>query len=178
MEYLQILGGGLALASAIAATGNFWITRNDMRVDRTLRLAERFDSEPLAAAQKDIAIISARAAASIREADEDPAALVGLSPQELKAQRDGLIVAAAYVETGTGQTDLSSSMRQVVGFFDGLDVCVERRACNAGAAHAFFDGYAIAFSETFAPVIAYERANRRPGFGRGMERFVEKRRSR
>lgn len=177
MEYLQIVGGALAMASAIAAAGGFLITRNDLRVERTLRLFERFDSEALLAAQKDLAAISAKATSLVERIDESPG-LDGLSPEELGAQRAKLIVAAAYVKTESGQDDLASSVGQVVGFFDGLNICVERAACDADTAHAFFDGYAVAFWETFGPVIAHERANRRPGFGRGMEEFIQSGRGR
>lgn len=173
MEIFQIIGGGLALAGALAAVVNFWITRNDMRVERTLHFVERFDSDALLAAQKDIAAISAKAQVTLEDGDKD-SSLAQLPADELESLRARVIVAAAYSQADGGSADLASSVGQVVGFFDGLSICVKQHACDSATAHAFFDNYATAFWRTFTPVIEYERANRRPGFGREMEAFVKR----
>lgn len=171
MEVLQIGAGLAALAGGIFALWQFEVGREDLRVDRTLRLVERFESEPFLAAQARVAAISVKAREQIRQTEADPG-VKDLPADVLATEHGRLIVAAAY-ETVDGQADLSEAIRQVVGFFGGVSVCVDRKACDHDTAHQFLDAYALEFWRDFQPVVVFERDNHRPDFAREMEAFVE-----
>jgi len=170
MEYLQILAGVAVIIGGAFALYQFQVARADLRVERTLRLVERFEGDAYLTAQGRAAAISARASEQIDQIDADPVAS-SLPAKVLADERQRLIVASAY-ETVDGQSDLSSSILLIVGFFGGVSVCVDRGVCDGDTAHQFLDPYATEFWHTFYPVIVFERANSRPNFAKEMEAFV------
>lgn len=170
MEWLQILGGAAVILGGVVGFLEYREARAELRVTRTLELVARFDDEALAKAQEDVSAIGADAAKAIAALPEDPELKGGA--RELKVRTDEAIVDAAYRRSGN-QGELSPSVRKVVGFFEGVQICIERRVCDETTAHAYFDDYASAFWLSFEPLVRHEQTNLRPQFGRRMQQFVD-----
>ena len=170
VDWLQLIGGLLALIGAFAAVGQYFVTRQEQRVIRTLEEARRFDEGSLAEAQAAVSTIAAQAHRAFLTKTNN-GSQAGFTEAQWKRLGDQVVIEASYGgDLTTGE--LAAGIRRVVGFYETLQVCVEREICDQDTAHAYFDDYAQAFWENFHGLVVYERRALRPGFARGMERYL------
>lgn len=170
VDWLQLIGGLLALMGAFAAVGQYFVTRQEQRVMRTLEEARRFDEGSLAEAQAAVSTIAAQAR-RVFLSKTNNGSQRGFTEAQWKGLGDQVIIEASYGgDPSSGE--LSGGVRRVVGFYETLQVCIEREICDPATAHAYFDDYARAFWESFHGLIIHERRGPRPRFAKGMERFL------
>jgi hypothetical protein len=175
-DWLQLIVTVLVIGGAPWAGFQFWTQQQETRVARTLDLVRRLDEPPLRQAQIDVAEISAVAAHEIRALDDAPG-IAAAPAADQKALRERIIIKNAQALAANGASDLKASIVDVAEFFDGVQICIERKACDGPTAHAFLDGYADTFWRNFEPVVHDEARDRRPRFAAGLVRFAQAARS-
>lgn len=171
IHYVEILAAVSLAISAVVATGEYLSSRRDFHVEQTLNFLERFSSDRLVIAQRDVERIAQTAGAATEERLADPA-LANLPPAELKVARTRLFVQLVLSGDAPKLGKLPPSIVDITSFFNGLQACIENEVCDEATAHAFFDTYALSFWQVFGAVAAVERSTHRPKFAGGMERFV------
>lgn len=137
------------------------------RAAQTLTFVERFDSDRLVSARRQINAL-------LNSADEfiddhiEAYELIDLG-EDSETVVDLLLV-EFFSRSESG--DVSDSLLQVVSFFGELQVCIEAELCDRSSAHEFLDAYASTFWRRLEPVVEHTRSEGRPAFASKMERFV------
>lgn len=160
-----------AAGSAVFATYQYYVSRGDLHVARTLDFVQRFDSGRFSKAQDEATIAIAAAQETTRARLKEPT-LAGLSPAERAALADKLFVAALYGDGIRSPPSLPLVIADLTGFFNGLQTCIAEGMCDEKTAHGFFDRYALSLWCDIYPAVTYERDHGREGFALGLQQFV------
>lgn len=166
-DWMQVAANAVIALSAAFAAYQYYQTRADARVDRTLQIVQRFEAADYAPTRNAITEIAAKSRDALQAAFADHH-LAGLSSSERRDLRTRLVLSVIY----GNRNDPPGALIEVVGFFGTLQSCIEQRVCDAETAHAFFGTYADSFWRDFHEVADYERAHSRATFAAGLERFV------
>jgi len=156
-----------AILASIELYSRFKFEPEGKRADQTLTFMERFDSDRLVSARREINALLDAADEFIDENIE--ANELTDSGEDTETVVDLLLV-EFFFRSESG--DVSEPLVQVVSFFGQLQVCIETELCDRSTAHDFLDTYASTFWQRFEPVVERARTEGRPGFASEMERFV------
>lgn len=161
----------LALVSGITfSVFQFLVYQQAERVKYTFTYVERYDGEPLLTARR-------RISDAIRDHEDKIAQLntARMSPEA--ASRVKIRLASFLVNDANAGNGIAREIDQVVGFFNGLEVCIGEQLCDAKVADAFLATQAQTLWINFGPYIEGRRklvAN----YGLGLEQFAARRPSR
>lgn len=150
---------GLAGAGAFALY-QFVDFKTERRIERTTEYIREFERGEIADARSEINSELRPYTMQFIELDRNG----GVSPEDKTA-----LVAALIEESGEG---VAQSFDRVVDFYEGLELCVAERLCEAKTAKGYFsEGRAQEFWENYAPYIALRRENN-PQFAAALEWFA------
>jgi hypothetical protein len=165
ISWTQLIANAVVAISAIAAVVTYYQSRADARVERTLQIVQRFESEDFSASRAKVSELASRTRDALQS---NAAALAVLDTGESHDLRTRLLLAVEY----EGQPDPPAALTDVTGYFATLQSCIEQHVCDANTAHGFLGSYANALWQDIKDVAAFERAHSRPNFAAGIETFA------
>ena len=152
------------IAAGCVAVAQYFETRQEQRVARTLAFVDRFEAEHMLRARQ--ALVDAfRSVAPMVSRLES----LELAPPAAD-QVEGAV--SEYLTTQAGGDGVSAEIDTVVGFFEGLNACLRAELCDGSMADDFFGAYARDLQRNLGPYIERTRQNRTPQYGAGLEAVV------
>ena len=167
-EVFQATASLVLAGSAVFAVYQYFQSRADTRVVRTLEFTQRFEGPAYASSRSAVTQIAVTARNALTGAFADNR-LRTLSSAEVADLRRRLLLSVVY----DNASEIPPALSDITGFFSSLQACIDQHVCDANTAHAFLGSYARSFWQDFKVVVQYERAHSRRNFASGMEKYLK-----
>lgn len=156
----------LAIIGGVFTAWQYWEGKEAAKVERSLRFAEALNRGQYAVAREAISTELRNITSELANIRATP------MPPAVAAQVHDLII-RGLIQRSRGGQGLGAELNTLVGLFDEVNICIEHNLCHAGTATDFLGEYGGSMWRNFGPWITAQRAVI-PGYGTGMERFVDK----
>jgi hypothetical protein len=171
-DVVEMIAALAVAGTAALALVQYEQSLRETRVTRSIEMVMKFEDDRLGKATEEVDELALLVKAEGNRTLDD-STLKSLGSKRAGELKDQFVQAIVFKPQSNGRpSQVPTALVSVIGYFNELEVCVEKGACDSGTVHAFLDEYADSVWFDFKPIVDHERLNGRPRFGIGLQQFI------